>query len=62
MEPLEIVVLIFCTALVTVITALVRRRRRTPTEVSWYGERDGGKYEYDDTSDRTEARPFDRVL
>ena len=62
MELLELVALIVGAALVTVVTALGRRRRRTPTEVRWYGDRRGGRFEYDDKSDRTDARPFDRVL
>ena len=62
MELLELVALLVGTVLVTVITALARRRRRTPTEVNWYGAQRGSRYEYDDKSDRTDARPFDRVL
>ena len=62
MEPLEIVALIFGTVLATLIAALARRRRRTPAEVTWYGERRDGRFEYDDKSDGTEARPFERVL
>ncbi len=62
MELLELVALLVGTVLVTVITALARRGPRTPTEVNWYGAQRGGRYAYDDTSDRTDARPFDRVL
>ena len=62
MELLELVALLVGTVLVTVITALARRRRRTPTEVNWYGAQRGARYAYDDKSDRTDARPFDRVV
>ncbi len=62
MELLELVALLVGTVLVTVITALARRGRQTPTEVNWFGAQRGGRYAYDDKSDRTDARPFDRVL